>query len=256
MSEEQQAVEPSEPAGLLDTAEPEEAQASSQEDAAVEHRSAESIPDDEPLERPDWWPENFWKKEDNEPDLEAIAKSWTDMRKIVSQGKHKAPPDGKYDTSVFGENYENDPLAPTVLSWAKEHGISQAAFEDLVTKVNGVASELAPQGPSIEEEMKQLGPNAPAKINSMVNWARGMVNKGVFSAEDFEEFKIAGGTAKGLNMLMKLRSSYEGRMPIESQPIEGGESDEELRAMINDQYYKDPVYRAKVERKFQQRYGS
>ena len=256
MSEEQQAVEPSEPAGLLDAAAPEEAQASSPVDTTVEHRTEDSIPDDEPLERPDWWPENFWKKDESEPDLEAIAKSWTDMRKIVSQGKHKAPPDGKYDTSVFGENYESDPLAPTVLDWAKEHGISQMAFEDLVKKVNGVAADLAPQGPSVEEEMKQLGPNASAKINSMVNWARGMVNKGVFSSEDFEEFKVAGGTAKGLNMLMKLRSTYEGRMPIESAPIEGGESDEELRAMINDQYYKDPAYRAKVERKFAQRYGT
>lgn len=252
MSEEQQ-VEPSEPAGLLDTAAPEEAQASS-EPEAIEHRAAESIPEDEPLERPDWWPENFWRKEENEPDLEAIAKSWTDMRKIVSQGKHKAPPDGNYDTAVFGANFNDDPLAPTVLDWAKEHGISQMAFDDLIQKVQSVAGELTPQGPSVEEEMKYLGPNASAKINSMVNWARGMVNKGIFSPEDFEEFKVAGGTAKGLNMLMKLRSTYEGKMPIESQPVEGGESDDELRAMINEQFYTDPVYRAKVERKFYQRY--
>lgn len=253
MSDEQQ-IEPSEPAGLLDTAAPEEAQASS-EPEAIEHRAADSIPEDEPLERPDWWPENFWRKEENEPDLEAIAKSWTDMRKIVSQGKHKAPPEGKYDTSVFGANADDDPLAPTVLNWAKEHGISQMAFDDLVRQVQSVAGELGPgETISVEEEMKYLGPNASAKINSMVNWARGMVNKGIFSPEDFEEFKVAGGTAKGLNMLMKLRSSYEGRMPIESQPVEGGESDDELRAMINEQYYTDPAYRAKVERKFAQRY--
>ena len=90
----------------------------------------------------------------------------------------------------------------------------------------------------------------------MVNWARGLVNKGVWGAEDFEEFKVMGGTAKGLKALMKVREAYEGRIPVESAPIDGGESDEELRAMINDQYYKDPAYRAKVERKFQQRYGS
>ena len=253
MSDEQQ-IEPSEPAGLLDTAAPEEAQTSS-EPEAIEHRAADSIPDDEPLERPDWWPENFWRKDENEPDLEAIAKSWTDMRKIVSQGRHKAPPDGKYDTSIFGANATDDPLAPTVLDWAKEHGISQMAFDDLVQKVQSVAGELGPsETVSVEEEMKYLGPNAGAKINSMVNWARGMVNKGIFSPEDFEEFKVAGGTAKGLNMLMKLRSSYEGRMPIESQPVEGGESDDELRSMINEKYYTDPAYRAKVERKFAQRY--
>jgi hypothetical protein len=98
--------------------------------------------------------------------------------------------------------------------------------------------------------MKALGPNGEAMKNSMVNWARGLVNKGVWSAEDFEEFKYMGGTAKGLRALAKVRGAYEGKIPVESAPMEGGESDEELRAMINDQYYKDPAYRAKVERKF------
>jgi len=259
MTEENQAVEPSESTGLLDsvTAE-EESQTPEPSEVTIEHRATDSIPDDEPLERPDWWPENFWRKEDNEPDLEAIAKSWTDMRKIVSQGKHKAPPDGKYDTTLLGENPDSNPLAGPVLEWAKDHGISQAAFDALVTRVNEVAGEIAPPGAAIDAdaELRSLGPNAQAVVNGMVNWARGLVNKGVWGAEDFEEFKVMGGTAKGLKALMKVREAYEGRIPVESAPIDGGESDEELRAMINDQYYKDPAYRAKVERKFQQRYGS
>jgi hypothetical protein len=258
MSEENQAVEPSESTGLLDgVSAAEEAQDSTQpEQSAVEHRSEDSIPDDEPLERPDWWPENFWKKEDNEPDLEAIAKSWTDMRKIVSQGKHKAPPDGKYDTSAFGDNAETLPMVPAFSQWAAEHGVSQAAFDAFAKQMTDMAAEFMPDKIDVQAEMKALGPNGEALKNSMVNWARGLVNKGVWGAEDFEEFKIMGGTAKGLKALAKVRSAFEGKIPVESQPIEGGESDEELRAMINDQYYKDPAYRAKVERKFQQRYGS
>ena len=259
MSEENQAVEPSESTGLLDsvTAE-EESQTPEPSEATIEHRATDSIPDDEPLERPDWWPENFWRKEENEPDLEAIAKSWTDMRKIVSQGKHKAPPDGKYDTSAFGDTFDQSPLASPVLEWARDHGISQAAFDALVTRVNDVASQINPPGAEVDPaaELKALGPNGQAVVNGMVNWARSLVSKGVWGAEDFEEFKIMGGTAKGLKALMKVREAYEGRIPVESAPIDGGESDEELRAMINDQYYKDPAYRAKVERKFQQRYGS
>jgi hypothetical protein len=146
MSEEQQAVEPSnEPAGLLDdVSATEEAQDSQPTQAAVEHRSQDSIPDDEPLERPDWWPENFWKKEDNEPDLEAIAKSWTDMRKIVSQGKHKAPPDGKYDTSSFGDNADTLPMMPSFTKWAAENGISQAAFDSFANDMNELAKTMMP----------------------------------------------------------------------------------------------------------------
>jgi hypothetical protein len=259
MSEENQAVEPSESTGLLDNVSAtEEAQDSPPTEATIEHRSTESIPDDEPLERPDWWPENFWKKEDNEPDLEAIAKSWTDMRKIVSQGKHKAPADGKYDTAIFGDNPDNNPLAAPVLEWAKDHGISQAAFDALVTRVNDVASELQPASSQVDPaaEMKALGPNAQAMVNGMVNWARGMVNKGVWGAEDFEEFKVMGGTAKGLKALMKVREAYEGRIPVESQPIDGAMSDDELQQMVGDpKYLTDPGYRKKVERLFAQRYN-
>lgn len=259
MSEENQVVEPSESTGLLDGVEAtEESQDSAPKQETIEHRAADSIPDDEPLERPDWWPENFWKKEDNEPDLEAIAKSWTDMRKIVSQGKHKAPPDGKYDTSALGDNIDSDPLAGPVIEWAKDHGISQAAFDALVTKVRQVSAELNPPGSEIDPaaELKALGPNAQAVVNGMVNWARSLVNKGVWGAEDFEEFKVMGGTAKGLKALMKVREAYEGRIPVESVPIEGSMSDEELQGMVGDpKYLTDAAYRKKVERLFAQRYN-
>jgi hypothetical protein len=259
MSDENQAVEPSESTGLLDGVEAtEESQDSAPAEETIEHRSLDSIPEDEPLERPDWWPENFWKKDEAEPDLEAIAKSWSDMRKIVSQGKHKAPPDGKYDTSVLGDNVEANPLAGPVVEWARDHGISQAAFDALITRVNEVGMELNPPGAQIdtEAEIKSLGPNGTAVINGMVNWARGLVNKGVWGPEDFEEFKVMGGTAKGLKALMKVREAYEGRIPVESAPIEGSMSDEELQSMVGDpKYLTDAAYRKKVERLFAQRYN-
>jgi hypothetical protein len=101
-----------------------------------------------------------------------------------------------------------------------------------------------------------LGPNADALINGMVNWARGLVSKGVWSSEDFEEFKMMGGTARGLKALSKVREAYEGRIPTQVQPTEGQLTDLELQAMVGDpKYDTDPSYRAKVERLFHQRYG-
>jgi hypothetical protein len=101
-------------------------------------------------------------------------------------------------------------------------------------------------------EMKKLGPNANAVIDGMVGWARNLVQKGVWGKDDFEEFKIMGGTAGGIRALMKLRESYEGRIPIETAPMEGAPSLDELRQMVGDPRYKsDPVYRQKVERLFQ-----
>ena len=262
MSDNETAVEPSaaaaESTGLLDNVEASEDKAPDNPEAtAVDHRSAESIPDDEPVDRPDWWPENFWNKDKNEPDMEGMAKSWKDLRKMVSKGAHKAPPEGKYDISAFGENAEQLEFVPMFKDWAAENGVSQAAFDDIATKLRGIAENaIGVPDIDIQAERKALGPNADAVINGMVNWARGLVNKGVWSAEDFEEFKIMGGTARGIKALSKIREAYEGRIPTESMPTEGQPTDLELQAMVGDPRWEtDPSYRQKVERMFQKRYG-
>jgi len=222
--------------------------------AEIAHKAVE--PDaptpDEPLLRPDYWPENFWKKDSNEPDMEGIAKSWSDLRKQISQGKHKAPADGKYDLKSFGDEAETNPMATTLTGWAKDNGLSQAAFDDLVTNLQTQAKEIM-QGDMVDPavEMKQLGPNGNAIVNGMVDWARGLVNKGVWSKDDFEEFKIMGGTARGITALMKVREAYEGRVPTQSAQLDGAPSKDELYQMVNDPKYKsDPGYRAKVEKMF------
>lgn len=249
--------EVSQDTGLLDSASVEtEAVEANPQKTEISHLELED--DDSPLERPDWWPENFWKKDEAEPDLQAMAKSWTDLRKQISQGKHKTPVDGNYDVAAFKDIPAEDPVRNHVLSWAKEYGVSQAALDSLVGKVVEMGFE-AQQTTSINlaEEKKALGPNADARINGMVKWASGLVNKGIWGKDDFEEFKYMGGTAKGLAALEKLRGAYEGRVPTDSAPVSGALSKEELYAMVGDpKYQTDPAYRAKVERMFQANFGS
>lgn len=213
--------------------------------------------DDSPLERPDWWPENFWKKDDSEPDLEAIAKSWTDLRKQISQGKHKAPEDGNYDYAAFGETPESDPVRQHVSGWAKEFGVSQVALDALVSGVIEKTGSVQQQAKfDAASERKALGPNADVIIKGMTEWAGGLVQKGIWGKDDFEEFKFMGGTAKGIQALTKLREAYEGRIPTQSMPVEGAPSKDELMGMVADPRYKsDPAYRTKVERMFNQAFN-
>jgi hypothetical protein len=213
--------------------------------------------DDGPLERPDWWPENFWKKDESEPDLEGMAKSWTDLRKMISQGKHKAPEDGNYDFTAFGETPDDDPVKGHVSTWAKEFGVSQAALDALVGPIIEMSGQQQQQVKfNAEVEKKALGPNADATIKGVTQWAAGLVQKGIWGKDDFEEFKVMGGTANGIKALMKLREAYEGRIPTTSVPVEGMPSKEELLSMVGDpRYQTDPSYRKKVEGMFQQVYG-
>jgi hypothetical protein len=240
-----------------------------QEEAAIDHR----VPDDQPsveqvtvaendeeveFERPDWYPEKFWN-DDEGPDLENLAKSYNELQKKFSQGKHKAPEE--YDVKMFEEANigEDDELFSTYKDWAKENGISQQAFEDLASKfisMAGQEQELAEV--SYKEEHKKLGPNADMTIKSMTEWAQGLVRKGVWSGDDFEEFKIMGGTAQGLRALQKVRSYYGDQpVPVDVGPIDGLPSKEELSAMVaKPEYISDPGYRAKVEKMFDQVYGT
>jgi hypothetical protein len=247
------ATEPS-TAGLLDAAATDAASATPDATKTIDHRAADPAApkQEDPLERPDYWPENFWKKDANEPDLEGIAKSWRDLRAKISKGQHNAPADGKYDLSKFGDKPEDNPMAEVLTGWAKEQGLSQASFDDLVGQLQERAQSVM-SGDIVDpaQEMQKLGPNGQAMVNGMAEWGRGMVKKGIFSNEDWEEFKVANGTAAGLRMMMKLRETYEGRVPIQSMPVENAPSKEELYQMVGDPRYKsDPAYRQKVERLF------
>lgn len=248
--------QPGNETGLLESASVEsENQAAQPEKTQIEHRAATpgaEIPGT-PKVKPEFLPDNFWDTDKGEANYEAMAKSWSDLRKMISQGKHKAPDGGKYDTSMLKtQDLENDPLAKGYMSWAAKWGISQGAFDELATQFSEIAEGMAPPPVDPAAELKQLGPNGQAVVNGMVDWARGLVNKGVWSKDDFEEFKIMGGTARGLRALMKIRESYEGRVPIETAPMEGALSKEELYQMVGDPKYKtDAAYRQKVEKLFQ-----
>jgi len=214
-------------------------------------------PIETPAERPEWLPENFWKKDDATPDMEAMAKSWTDLRKQISQGNHKTPEDGNYDMSSFSSTPEDDPVRGHVAAWAKEYGLSQAALDGLVGPIVEMTGQKQEQIQfDAAAEKKSLGPNADSMIKGMTEWGTGLVNKGIWGKDDFEEFKIMGGTANGIKALMKLRETYEGRIPTNSAPIDGAPSKTELNSMVADpKYQTDPAYRQKVERLFNQVYG-
>jgi hypothetical protein len=97
------------------------------EDAPIE------VDDDEPFDRPDYYPEKFW--DEDGPDVEKLAKSYAELEKAFRSGKHKAP-EGDYDVSDLvdrGLDLE-DPAVEVYQSWAKTYGVSQKALKDFSIK--------------------------------------------------------------------------------------------------------------------------
>ena len=245
--------------GLLDgvSAEAEtETNGTTAADTEISHIAADpSAEDNEPLERPDWWPEKFWSKDANEPEMEKLANAYAELEKKFRAGGHKAPEE--YSTEVFGNTPTDDPVVKTYMDWATKYGISQEAFNDLAGSVleqGGLAQEQAVM--NVKAEKEALGPNADAIIKGMATWGNGLVQKGILSGEDYEEFKIMGGTAAGIRVFQKIRAAYEGRVPTETVKPEGIPSKDELYDMVAKPEYKtDPAYRKKVEKLFEQAFG-
>ncbi len=84
--------EVSQDSGLLDNVNVEPAANTDPNATAISHLDTPED-DDGPLERPDWWPENFWKKDEAEPDLQAILalQAVDDDGNEVSKSKKELP---------------------------------------------------------------------------------------------------------------------------------------------------------------------
>lgn len=204
----------------------------------------------DPNAPPAWLPEKYKSPED-------FRKGYDELQTAFSQGKHKAPKDGKYDLKALGEIETDDPVAKMYTGWAKTHGLSQQAFDDLASQFIELGKTLAPETVDPKayqaEEMKKLGQHAPALTKGFADWGRGLISKGLLSKDDWDEWKQLGGSATGVKIMLKLRELIEGPLPINVG--EGGEglpSKDELFAMVGKpEYQTDPAYRAKVEKMFQ-----
>ena len=133
------------------------------------------------------------------------------------------------------------------------------SFLDLYSKVDaGVNIEdISGNGNDVdpinmEEETAKLGPNAQQIIEGVKKWGQGLKAKGVFSDEDFEEFKVFAATANGINTINKLRKYYgEQTIPTAPVDVDGAPSNDELYELVADPKYKtDPAFRRKVEQQF------
>ena len=213
-------------------------------------------PDDVEYERPDFIPEKFWG--DDGPELEKLAKSYTELETQFKQGKHKAPKE--YNTEVFSDKNlaMDDPTVKTFHDWSIKHGITQNAYDELaqgvlsITEANTEDTKFAR-----EQELKKLGPNADQLVSGIRDFAKGLVRKGVLGADDMNEFQAMAGTADGIKVLNKIRRYYgEQTIPTQSVDIEGQPSGDELNSMIADpRYLTDPAYRGRVEKAFEKAYG-
>lgn len=245
-------VEAQEPAGLMDgvpSSEPE----SEAEDDAMPHLAADEKPPKE--ERPPWLDDKFAKPED-------LAKSYEELQKKFSQGKHKAPDEYSTDVLTDAGYTLDDPIVDTYLGWAKKYSVNQEAFDELAGAITQMSGEnIAEAEASYQEEFDKLGPNAKEIIQSNVDWADGQLRKGLLSKPQREKFNEIFGDAESQIILQLIRtwSGDLSRIPLapvaDDQMSEQDFEAEMQTRMADPRYQTDQAYRNKIEQEFNRRYG-
>ena len=236
------------------------------EESAISHMADEQADivaqEDEEIdwgERPDYIPEQFWSDTDG-PDLEGMAKAYNEMRTKMSQGKHKAPKDGKYDIAQLKEQgvADDDPLLSQFTNFATENGLSQDQFDQITAMY---AAQMADMTENIEydrqQEMQKLGPKADKIISGLDSWLSKLGNSGTLSPEEVDAVASAANNANYIKALNKIRASY-GEQTIPDVSVQEGTNytKADLDAMIADpRYGKDMAYTQGVERKFMEFFG-
>mgnify|MGYP005992505723 CR=1 FL=1 len=218
-----------------------------------EQQEMSEYDDDEPIERPDYYPEKFW--DEDGPDVEKLAKSYAELEKAFRSGKHKAP-EGDYDVSDLvdrGLDLE-DPSVEVYKSWAKQYGVSQKAFEDLagqILEMNGEQAEDIEYDRRVE--MQKLGNNAQEKISFL---ERNIKGADLNNAEK-EALSMSINSADTINALTKLIQGYTNEnIPIKPVVVEPEMTETDLSHYIADPRWTNPqspadhAWRTNIEKKW------
>lgn len=229
-----------------------EIQDAPQQEAPIRLHDAEEpeASDEEPLERPDYYPEKFWTEEG--PDVEKLAKSYAELEKAFKSGKHKAP-EGDYDTTELvdrGLDLE-DPTVQVYQDWAKKYGVSQKAFEELAGEVLAMSGD-AEQAIEYDraQEMAKLGANANEKI-SMVER---LLTKAPLNNAERDAIAYSLNSADGINAFLKYHQALTNEgIPITPAVDTPQMTREDLAAAIADpRWQSDPAWRTKMEKQWMQ----
>jgi len=203
---------------------------------------------DEPIERPDYFPQQFW--DDDGPDVEKLAKSYNELRKQFSQGKHKAPEDGYDIQNLVDQGADpEDAMLGEYQAWAKENGVSQAAFEQLAEKylsMNGQIQEVEQR--TRQEEMSKLGENA----NEKIQMAERLLVKAPLTNNEREAMANSLNSAEAINAFLKYHQSLTNEgIPVQPMAEKPQMTQADLEAAIADpRWLTDAAYRSKFEKQW------
>lgn len=192
-----------------------------------------SPPVDAP-QRPEWAPENFWDAEKGTVNAEAMAKSYSELRKAFNERNSDKP--GEDVTAYAAEEFFNedgtfksealsiakdDPGLQAAYAAAKEAGLGVKQANAFIDKFLGNMQEFLPQSVDPQAELAKLGENGPSVVSGLKTWVDGMKNNGEIDGDVHAAILELGKTAAGIKALDVLRSKTGELAPPIGEALSG-----------------------------------
>jgi len=227
--------------------------------------------------RPDHIPEKFWDAEKGTVKTDEMAKAYATLE--TAHGKLKGNPAMKGDVPEKAEDYfgdkgltipddikidrvkdipADDPALLAAAKAAKEAGIPRDVLLAFAPKFLGHLNEFLPEPMDVDAEMESLGKGGEALVTGLKTWLDGLHDSGELSAAELKQAYQFGASADGVRVLNKLRNmTGQQPIPMNLPSGDGLPSKEELyAAKRSDKYRTDPAYREKIEKQFEQVFGT
>ena len=154
-------------------------------------------------------------------------------------------PDG-----IEGEWATDDPMLSNFQEWAKESGLNQDRFTELLHMY--VQNDFENQSQNREQEVKSLGDNAKERLQNIDDYARANL-----SEDEYAGILQATTTAAGVKAVEALIAKTRGyKIPDANDAVDTGLSHSDLRQKMADpRYGSDPSYRKEVDALYERKFG-
>lgn len=200
-------------------------------------------------------PDAFWDAEADAPNLGALVKSHSDLRRKLSEVRPEPP-----------ETYEiglpealaqriradaEDPLAKGAMDWARRNGLGQEAFSELAGLYFGRLAEVAVDPEAEEGKLRAaLGDRAETEIAGLGRWIDGLLGDVIAESADLHAaLDRLTATADGVMLMKAIRDKLgEAAVPSSRAAAPKGADAQALRTLQGSEAYLsgDPETRRRV----------
>jgi hypothetical protein len=184
--------------------------------------------------RPEWLPEQFWDEAAKAPKVEALAKSWADLRtRIARRGDDPPASADDYrlpEAEALPEALRpapDDPVWKAVRENALKAGVTQKQLEAIaapylrhLAEQARAQADPAAQRAAYEAELARLGPTGRQVVAEVGAWLKGLEARGILTADEVREIRGIS-TAEGVRALAKLRA-MTGEKPVPVEALDPG----------------------------------